>query len=63
VIYGISGFGLSKTMNVSMAEATEYINKFFEKYSRVKTYYENVLEKARQTGYVETFFGRRRYIN
>lgn len=63
VIYWISGFGLSKTMNVSMAEANEYINKFYEKYSGVRTYYESVLEKARQTGYVETFFGRRRHIN
>lgn len=63
VIYWISGFGLSKTMNVSMAEANEYINKFYEKYSGVRTYYESVLEKARQTGYVETFFGRRRYVN
>lgn len=63
VIYGISGFWLSKQIWVPPSEATEYINKFYEKYSWVKSYYENLLEKARETWYVETFFGRRRYVN
>ncbi|MDD2487690.1 MAG: DNA polymerase [Candidatus Gracilibacteria bacterium] len=63
VIYGISGFGLSKTMDISPKEASEYIEKFYDKYSGVKTYYERILEEARKTGYVETFFGRRRYIS
>lgn len=63
VIYWISGFGLSKQINTNPWEATVYINKFFETYSQVKDYYEKILEKARENGYVETYFGRRRYIN
>lgn len=63
VIYGISGFGLSKQIWVPPNEATIYINKFFEKYAWVTKFYAELLEKARETWYVETFFGRRRYIN
>lgn len=63
VIYWISGFGLSKQIWTSPSEATIYINKFFDMYSWVKKYYDDLLEKAREKGYVETYFGRRRYIN
>ncbi len=63
VIYGISGFGLSKNINSSPVEANSYIEKFYEKYNWVKIYYEELLKKARETGYVETYFGRRRYIS
>jgi DNA polymerase-1 len=62
VIYGITGFGLSKTIGTSPTEATRYIETFFARYSGVRAYYDQLLEKARQTGYVETFFGRRRYV-
>ncbi|MDD2565873.1 MAG: DNA polymerase [Candidatus Gracilibacteria bacterium] len=63
VIYGISGFGLSKQIGIGPAEAGIYIDKFYELYSGVKKYNEELLVKARENGYVETFFGRRRYIN
>jgi DNA polymerase I len=63
VVYWISGFGLSKQIGTNPWEATTYIEKFYTLYSWVRTYYDSILEKARETGYVETFFGRRRYIN
>lgn len=63
VVYWISGFWLSKQINISPAEATSYINTFYEIYSWVKHYYEALLEKARETWYVETYFWRRRYVN
>ncbi len=62
VIYGITGFGLSKMINVSPVEWNIYIEKFFAKYPRVRMYYDTLLENARKTGYVETFYWRRRYI-
>lgn len=62
VIYGITGFGLSKTLGTSPAQANEYIDAFFLKYPGVKAYYSDLLDHARQSGYVETHFGRRRYI-
>lgn len=63
VIYGISWFGLSKSMNISPSEANIYIEKFYEKYFQVRNYYNEVLEKSRKTWFVETFFWRRRFIN
>lgn len=62
MIYGITGFGLSKTLGVSPYEATAYIDAFYEKYPGVRSYYDTILEAARETGYVETAFGRRRMI-
>lgn len=62
VIYGITGFGLSKTLGCSPYEATEYINAFYARYPRVRAYYDELLADARETGYVETYFGRRRVI-
>ncbi len=62
VIYGITGFGLAKTLEVGPWEAQKYIDAFYEKYPRVRTYYDDLLVNARERGYVETFFGRRRYI-
>ncbi len=62
VIYGITGFGLSKTIGTSPAEASRYIDAFFARYSGVREYYDRLLENARKTGYVETLFGRRRYV-
>ncbi len=62
VIYGITGFGLSKTLGVPPHEATNYIHAFYEKYPWVRMYYDAILEEARKNGYVETAFGRRRSI-
>lgn len=62
VIYGITGFGLAKTLGAAPWEAEKYIQAFYEKYPGVKNYYETILEDGRALGYVETAFGRRRYI-
>lgn len=62
VIYGITGFGLSKTIGTSPAEANGYIEAFFAKYSGVRAFYDTLLEKARETGYVQTSMGRKRAI-
>lgn len=56
VIYGITGFGLSKTLECSPYEANQYIDAFYTKYPRVREYYDNLLENARKDGYVETYF-------
>lgn len=62
IVYGITGFGLGKQIHVSRKEASDYIEKYFEKFSGVKTYMDNMVEFAEKNGYVETLFGRRRYI-
>lgn len=62
VIYGISGFGLSKMINIPMKDANEYINKFFLSYPEVKKYLESIIKICEKTWYVETLFGRKRYI-
>ncbi len=62
VIYGITGFGLSKTLECSPWEAKTYIDAFYTKYPWVRIYYDMLLETGRQNGYVETYFGRRRNI-
>ena len=62
IIYGISDFSLAGDMKVSKKEASEYIKRYFEKYPSVKAYLDSVKTKAKQDGFVTTFFGRRRYI-
>jgi DNA polymerase I len=62
VIYGITGFGLAKTLGAPSWEAQKYIEAFYEKYPGVKSYYEKILEDWRERWYVETAYGRRRYI-
>lgn len=62
IIYGISEFGLSKNIGVSVRTAKEYIEKYFEHYSAVKEYMESNVEFARKNGYVATLTGRKRYI-
>lgn len=62
VIYGITGFGLAKTLECSPWEAAKYIEAFYEKYPSVKNFYENILENGRKSGFVETFFGRKRFV-
>ncbi|OGO84454.1 MAG: DNA polymerase I [Clostridiales bacterium GWD2_32_59] len=62
IVYGISAFSLSQDINVSPKEAEKYIKGYFEKYPRVKEYLKDVVKKAKEDGYVETIFGRRREI-
>lgn len=63
VIYGITGFGLSKTLDCSPYDANRYIEAFYEKYPKVREYYDTILANARHNGYVETYFDRRRHIH
>jgi DNA polymerase-1 len=62
VIYGISPYGLSETLNISREEAREYIDHYFKRHPGVKSYIEQCLEEAREKGYVATIFGRKRAI-
>lgn len=62
IIYGISAFGLAERMEVSRSEAKSLIENYFATYPRVREYIDECVEKARQTGYIETLLGRRRYL-
>ncbi|MBI5187628.1 MAG: DNA polymerase I [Nitrospirae bacterium] len=62
VIYGMSSFGLSETLNISRDEAKIYIEQYFDKHPGAKKYIEKTLYEARERGYVTTLFGRRRPI-
>ena len=62
IIYGVSAFGFSQNINVSRTESKEIIDNYFTQYSRVKAYMDESVEIAREKGYIETFFGRRRYL-
>ena len=62
IVYGISEFSLSEDIGVSRYEAKRYIESYLEKYSGVRTYMHDVVEKARECGYTQTMYGRRRYI-
>ncbi len=62
IVYGITDFGLAEQIGVTRKEAKVYIESYLEKYNGIKQYMETVIEKAKETGYVETLFGRRRYI-
>jgi DNA polymerase-1 len=62
IIYGISAFGLAQRLNISRTEAKQLIDQYFETYPGVKTYMENSIKQAREVGYVETLFGRRRML-
>lgn len=62
IIYGISVFGLAERMNVSRQEARELIDGYFETYPQVKEYMDRSIRVARENGYVETIFHRKRYL-
>ncbi len=62
IIYGISIFGLAERLSIPRAEAKELISGYFETYPKVKEYMEKTVEKAKQQGYVETIYGRKRYL-
>ncbi len=62
IIYGISSFGLSQRLNISRSEAKTLIDNYFNTYSRVKEYMDKSIDMAKNKGYAETIFGRRRYL-
>ena len=62
IVYGQSKYGLAKNLGISNAEAQEFIDKYFEHYPGVKQYMEDKKQFANQHGYVETIFGRKRYL-
>jgi DNA polymerase-1 len=62
IIYGLSPFGLAQQIGVPQKEAAQFINAYFERYSGVKKYLDNVLAETRQTGVAKTLFGRIRPI-
>ena len=62
IVYGISDFGLANQIGVSNKQAKEYINQYLEKYAGIKHFMDDIVESAKAKGYVETLFGRRRYI-
>jgi DNA polymerase-1 len=62
IIYGISDFGLSDNIGISIKEAASYIDQYFEKYPNVKNFMDNQIDEAKKLGYVRTMFNRKRYI-
>lgn len=62
IIYGQSKYGLAKALGISNAEAEDFINKYFSTYPRVKAYMEGTIREVEENGFVETIFGRRRYL-
>ena len=62
IIYGISAFGLSQRMDISRTEAKSFIEEYFRSYPGVKEYMDRVIAEAREKGYVETLFGRKRFL-
>jgi DNA polymerase-1 len=63
IIYGISAFGLSQRLNIPRTEAKELIDGYFENFSDIKIYMDKSIEKARNTGFVKTIMGRKRYLS
>jgi DNA polymerase-1 len=62
ILYGSTAFGLSQNLNISRAEASEIIQSYFKEFHAIKRYMDNCILKARETEYVETILGRRRYL-
>ncbi len=62
IVYGISSFGLSQDLSISVGEARDYMEKYFETYPGVRSYQDDVIREAKATGYSSTMFGRRRPI-
>ena len=63
ILYGMSAFGLSEDLKIGTTDAQEFINRYFTKYSQVKTYIEETVRKAKETSTTTTLLGRRRVIN
>ncbi|MCQ2609824.1 MAG: DNA polymerase, partial [Lachnospiraceae bacterium] len=62
IVYGISSFGLGEGLNIDQKEAKVYIEKYFEKYKKVKEYLDKTVEEAKNNGYTKTYYGRIRPI-
>jgi len=62
IIYGISVFGLAERMNVPRSEAKELIDGYFQTYPQIKEFMDKSIAKARENGYIETIFGRKRFL-
>ncbi len=63
IVYGQSKYGLAKALKITPAEAENFINKYFETYPKINEYMSNMVELVEKQGYVETIFGRRRYLD
>jgi DNA polymerase-1 len=63
LMYGMSAFGLTRQLDIPRAEAQKYLDTYFERYTGVKEYMENIKVKAKEDMYVETIMGRRLYLN
>ena len=62
IIYGITAFGLSQQLKIGRKEAQNYIDNYLKKYGGIKIFMEDIVKKAEEEGFVETAFGRRRYV-
>ncbi len=62
IVYGQQAYGLSQSLHISMAEARDMIDRYYDAYPGVRTFLDNVVARAKQTGYAETMYGRRRHI-
>ena len=62
IVYGISDFGLGEQLGISRKQAKIYIEEYLEQYSEIKKFMDDITEQAKEKGYVETIFHRRRYI-
>lgn len=62
IVYGQQAYGLSQSLHISMAEARDMIDRYYEAYPGVRTFLDNVVARAKETGYAETMYGRRRHI-
>ncbi|TFE01156.1 DNA polymerase I [Jeotgalibacillus salarius] len=62
IVYGISDYGLSQSLDITRKEAAEFIKKYLDSYPKVKEYMDDIIHEAKQKGYVETLLHRRRYI-
>ena len=62
LIYGMSAFGLARQLGIGRGEAADYIERFFTRYPGVRAFMDGTRERAKETGYVETLFGRRLYL-
>src|SRR6056297_601550 len=62
IVYGISDYGLSRDLNITRKEAKTYIDNYLANYEKVKAYMKEIIKKGKNDGYVDTVFGRRRYL-
>ena len=63
IVYGQSKYGLAKSLKITPQEAENFIEKYFQTYPNIKLYMSNMIAKVEQEGYVETVFGRKRYLD